>query len=203
LASDVSEFNVIIAGVGGQGILFSSRVITRAALDSGLNFVQSEVHGLAQRYGSIKTEIRIGRDVVSPLIMEGTLDLLVAMEPIEALRYAGYITDRTSIVMNTHLVAPIGAYLERKRIPTVDEILEALRSLGPRRLEPLNAVEVAERAGDIVVTNSVLLGAVDALNVLPFPEGALRRALEREAPERYRDLNLRAFDMGREEVLKG
>ncbi len=202
MASDVKEFNIIVAGVGGQGVLFTSRVLTRAALESGLNFVQSEVHGLAQRYGSIKTEVRIGKDVVSPLIMEGTLDLLLALEPIEALRYAGYVTERTSIVLNTHLVAPVGAYLERLRIPKLEEILDALNGLGPKRLVTLNAVELAAEAGDIVATNSVLLGAADALRVLPFEEGVLRRALEEESPKRYVELNLRAFDLGRDHVLK-
>lgn len=197
---DVREFNVIIAGVGGQGILFITNVLSRAALKMGLNFTQSEVHGLSQRYGSIRTELRIGSDVSSPLIMEGTLDLLIALEPLEGLRQAPYISERTTVVMNDHIIPPVGAYLERFPIPTFEEILGLMRKLNPKKIMKLNAYEVAERAGDYVAANTVMLGAAQATGVLPFPDGLLREALEEASPAKYRDLNLRAFNLGREAV---
>lgn len=129
---DVREFNVIVAGVGGQGILFITGVIARAALKLGLNFTQSEVHGLSQRYGSIRTELRIGKDISSPLILEGTLDLLIALEPLEGLRQAPYISERTTVVMNDHVIPPVGAYLERFPIPSFEEVLELTRELNPK-----------------------------------------------------------------------
>lgn len=195
---DVREFNVIVAGVGGQGVLFTTNVMARAALKMGLNFAQSEVHGLSQRYGSIRTELRIGSEVTSPLILEGTLDLLIALEPLEGLRQAPYISERTTVVMNDHIIPPIGAYLDRFPIPSFDEVLDLLRKLDPKRVTTLNAYEIAGRAGDYIVANTVMLGAAQATGVLPFPEKILREVLEEVSPARYRDLNLRAFDLGRD-----
>ncbi len=195
---DVREFNVIVAGVGGQGILFTTNVIARAALKLGLNFAQSEVHGLSQRYGSIRTELRIGSGVSSPLILEGTLDLLLALEPLEGLRQAPYISERTTVVMNDHVIPPVGAYLERFPIPSFEEVLELMKGLGPKKVIVLSAYDLAKKAGDYIVANTVMLGAAQATGVLPFPEGALREALEEVSPSRYRDLNLRAFDLGRD-----
>lgn len=197
---DVREFNVIVAGVGGQGILFITGVIARAALKLGLNFTQSEVHGLSQRYGSIRTELRIGKDISSPLILEGTLDLLIALEPLEGLRQAPYISERTTVVMNDHVIPPVGAYLERFPIPSFEEVLELTRELNPKNVITLSAYKLAEKAGDYIAANTVMLGAAQATGVLPFPEGVLREALEEVSPPRYRDLNLRAFDLGREAV---
>ncbi len=202
-SDELDEFNIIVAGVGGQGILFTSRVITAAALEAGMRFVQSEVHGLAQRYGSIHTEIRLGRDVRSPLIMPGTLDLLIALEPIEGARFAGYMSGKTSAIVNTYMIPPISAFVEGRKIPELEEILEAIRSAGPGRLVPIPATELAAEAGDPVTTNVVVLGAAAAMGALPFDEGDVRAALGRVTPERYLEVNLRAFDLGRDFVLKG
>ncbi len=197
----VKEFNVIVAGVGGQGILFTTNVIARAALKLGLNFAQSEVHGLSQRYGSIRTELRIGEDVSSPLILEGTLDLLIALEPLEGLRQAPYISERTTVIMNDHIIPPIGAYLDRFPIPNFDEILELMKSLSPKEIITIDAYKIAKEAGDYITANTVMLGAAQASGILPFPEGVLRETLEEVSPPKYRDLNLRAFDLGREAVV--
>ncbi len=196
----VKEFNIIVSGVGGQGILFTTNVIARAALKLGLNFAQSEVHGLSQRYGSIRTELRIGEDISSPLILEGTLDLLISLEPLEGLRQAPYISERTTVVMNDHIIPPVGAYIERFPIPSFEEVLELMRSLNPKNILTLSAYKLAEKAGDYIVANTVMLGAAEASGALPFPEGTLREALEEVSPARYRDLNLKAFDLGREAV---
>ncbi len=197
---EIREFNVMVAGVGGQGILFTTNVIARAALKMGINFVQSEIHGLSQRYGSIRTELRIGSEVHSPLILEGTLDLLIGMEPLETLRQAPYISERTSIVMSDHIIPPISAYLARLRVPSLEEILDDLRSLRPKRLAVVDAYGLAEKAGDYIAANVVILGAAQAIGSLPFPNGVLREAVEELSPARYRDLNLRAYDLGREGV---
>ncbi len=200
MSVSVKEFNVIVSGVGGQGILFTTNVIARAALKLGLNFAQSEVHGLSQRYGSIRTELRIGKDVSSPLILEGTLDLLISLEPLEGLRQAPYISERTTVVMNDHIIPPVGAYLERFPIPSFEEVLDLMKSLNPKSIITLSAYDLAEKAGDYIAANTVMLGAAEASRALPFPEGVLREALVEVSPARYRDLNLKAFDLGREAV---
>ncbi|MEM2218872.1 MAG: indolepyruvate oxidoreductase subunit beta [Candidatus Korarchaeum sp.] len=197
---ELREFNVIVAGVGGQGILFTTNVIARAALKVGMNFVQSEIHGLSQRYGSIRTELRIGSDVHSPLILEGTLDLLIGMEPLETLRHAPYVSERTTIVMSDHIIPPTAAYLSRSRIPSLEEILDDLKSLRPKRLAVVDAYGLAERAGDYITANVVILGAAQATEALPFSNEVLRSAVDELSPPRYRDLNLRAYDLGREAV---
>ncbi len=197
---NVKEFNIIVSGVGGQGILFTMDVIARATLKLGLNFVQSEVHGLSQRYGSIRTELRIGENVSSPLILEGTLDLLISLEPLEGLRQAPYVSERTTVVMNDHIIPPVSAYIERFPIPSFEEVLDLMRSLNPKDLITLSAYKLAEKAGDYIVADTVMLGAAEASGALPFPEGALREALKEVSSEEYRNLNLKAFDLGREAV---
>ncbi|MCS7102647.1 MAG: 2-oxoacid:acceptor oxidoreductase family protein, partial [Candidatus Korarchaeum sp.] len=152
----------------------------------------------SQRYGSIRTELRIGSDVHSPLILEGTLDLLIGMEPLETLRHAPYISERTTIVMSDHIIPPTIAYLARSRIPSLEEILDELRSLRPKRLEVVDAYGLAERAGDYIAANVVIIGAAQATGALPFSDEILRGTVEELSPPRYRDLNLRAYDLGRE-----
>lgn len=196
----MDELNVIIAGVGGQGILFMSRVLGHAAVKRGLNFIQTEVHGLSQRYGSIHTEVRIGRDVQSPLILEGTLDLLIALEPIEALRKATYVNQRTTVVMDVHEIPPVTAYIERARIPSVDEIISDLKALGAKKVITVRATDVAVELGDPVLANSVILGAASKAEVLPFSEDEIRSSLSELSPARYRELNLKAFDAGLREA---
>jgi len=191
----------MLAGVGGQGILFATNVLVRTALRLGMEFSQSEVHGLSQRYGSIHTELRIGEGVLSPLILQGTLDLLIALEPLEALRHADQICSRTTIVLNTHLIPPPIAYLERMKIPSCDEVIEILSSLSPKRILSLDATRIAsEEVGDPITTNSVMLGAASATGVLPFPPGEVRRTLGELSPPHLRDANLKAFDLGIREV---
>ncbi len=197
------EINVIVSGVGGQGVLFATNVIVRTALKKGLNFAQSEVHGLAQRYGSIHTEIRIGPEVKSPLILEGTLDLLISMEPLEAMRYANYVSERTTIISNSHIVPPQSAFLERFPIPSISEIRDLLLSLNPKRLIMFNATEIAARkVGDPIVTNSVILGGASATDVLPFSSQEIKGVLSSLVPERYKEPNIRAFDLGYGEVKR-
>jgi len=197
----IEEFNIIVAGVGGQGILFTTNVLARTALKMGINFVQSEVHGLSQRYGSIRTELRIGSEVHSPLILEGTLDLLIGMEPLETLRQAPYISERTTVVMSDHMIVPMAAYLSRFRVPSLEEIIEAIKSLNPKKLFTVDAYGLAEKAGDYIAANVVILGAAQASGAIPFPEDLIREAISELSPARYRDLNLRAFDLGREASL--
>ncbi|MGB9631339.1 MAG: indolepyruvate oxidoreductase subunit beta [Candidatus Methanodesulfokora sp.] len=196
----MDELNVIIAGVGGQGILFMSRVLGHAAVKKGLNFIQTEVHGLSQRYGSIHTEIRIGRDVQSPLILEGTLDLLMALEPLEALRKATYVNQRTIVVMDIHEIPPVTAYIEKARIPDVDEIISDLKALGAKKVFTVRATDIAVELGDPVLANSVILGAASTTGVLPFSKDEIRSSLSDLSPARYREQNLRAFDAGLKEV---
>ncbi len=196
----MDELNVIIAGVGGQGILFMSRVLGHVAVKKGLNFIQTEVHGLSQRYGSIHTEIRIGRDVQSPLILEGTLDLLMALEPLEALRKATYVNQRTIVVMDIHEIPPVTAYIEKARIPDVDEIISDLKALGAKKVFTVRATDIAVELGDPVLANSVILGAASTTGVLPFSKDEIRSSLSDLSPARYREQNLRAFDAGLKEV---
>ncbi len=197
----MKDTNIIVAGVGGQGILFTTNVIVNAALYKGLEFAQSEVHGLAQRYGSIHTEIRIGSGVKSSLILEGTLDLLIAMEPLESMRYARYISRRTTIVSNSHIIPSQAAYHENLEIPTIDEIRQALDKLKPGRRVFLDATSLAmKKLGDPFFTNTVMLGAAAAFKVMPLTPEDLEKALEKVSPERYREQNLKAFRIGMEAV---
>jgi indolepyruvate ferredoxin oxidoreductase beta subunit len=185
--------NVLLAGVGGQGTLVASETLALAALEAGLKAKQSEVHGVAQRGGSVVSHVRFGEHVYSPLIRCGEVDVLYASERLEALRYAHYLKSGGSVVMDNRAIKPIqmpGA----AETPYPDDVAAFLRDKGCEvRVVP--AIDAAIELGDKRCANVVLLGAL--ADRLPLSEESWQTALKRRFPEKILDLNMRAFAQGR------
>jgi len=182
--------DVILAGVGGQGLLTIAAAIAGAAHALGLHLKQSEVHGMAQRGGVVRSHVRLSdRPIHSDLIPEGAADLLLAAEPMEALRYLPYLAPDGMVVANRVPMKNIDPY------PDEDEIAAALRALAHRLV--FDAVSLAREAGSIRSANIVLLGA--GAPFLGIPVDALRAAVdrlfERKGPAIV-ETNRRAFDLG-------
>jgi indolepyruvate ferredoxin oxidoreductase beta subunit len=188
-----STTNVLMAGVGGQGVLVASEMLAVAALRGEFEAKQSEVHGVAQRGGSVVSHVRFGSRVFSPLIRCGEADLLYAAERLEALRYAHYLRPGGVIVMDERAIRPI-QMPDAPDAAYPEDVPGFLRGKGYDVLV-LEAVRKAEELGDKRCANIILLGALSTrLNV---GEAAWRAALKERLSPKILDLNLRAFEAGR------
>jgi indolepyruvate ferredoxin oxidoreductase beta subunit len=182
--------DIVLAGVGGQGILTIAAIIGQVAVDQGWNVKQSEVHGMAQRGGSVLAHLRLAQNAVkSDLITEGSAELLVAMEPLEALRQKSFLSKDGFLLSNTVPVKNI------KNYPDLDKVLVELQK-HPKQLL-LDAEEVAKNAGSVRCSNIVLLGAI--AEYLPFEKEIFAKAIEKlfaSKGEKIVAMNLRAFELG-------
>jgi len=187
-----SVTNVIICGTGGQGILLASEVLCAAAIHAGNDVKKSEVHGMAQRGGSVSSHVRFGEEVFSPLVERGCADLILAMEKMEALRWAPYLAPHGKLVACDLRINPMTVNAGSAEYPDVEAIIE--RENLPVKLIP--AVEIAEKLGDLRVVNIVLMGA--ASPHLPIHVTHWKRAIEERVPAKALEVNLEAFGMGLE-----
>jgi indolepyruvate ferredoxin oxidoreductase beta subunit len=188
--SDIRS-NILICGTGGQGVLLFSDVLSAAALASGLDVKKSEVHGMAQRGGSVTSHVRFAARVYSPLIEEGTADYVVAFEQLEALRYLHYLSAQGTVLMDTLKVNPMPVLVGTARYPT--DVVERVRA-GAGHVQVVEALKKAKELGLPRAQNVVMLGALARL--LPIPEAAFTDALRASVKPRFLDLNLKAFQEG-------
>ena len=184
--------DIVLAGVGGQGILSIAYVIDMAALKAGLNFKQAEVHGMARRGGAVQSHLRLSRDVIfSELIPEGQADLLLSVEPLEALRYLDALSPEARIVSSRTPLRNIPDY------PDVEQVLTALRNTG--RAVVIDSQTLAREAGSTRSQNMVMLGA--AASHLVLEEDDLVVSLQEFFAPKGGDvveINLKAFRLGKE-----
>jgi indolepyruvate ferredoxin oxidoreductase beta subunit len=184
--------NILMAGVGGQGVILASFLLSQAAVEAGYDIKQSEVHGMAQRGGSVTSHLRIGEEVFSPVLSEGMVDVMLSFEPLEAVRNCHFLKADGLHLYNTARVNPSTVTSGALTYP--DDVEERIASCAPRSLA-IDATALAEEAGSARSANVVLLGALSTL--LPIEEGVWDTVLHRELPAKILDLNLRAFAVGR------
>ena len=185
--------SVVLVGVGGQGILLASEIVAQAAMKAGFDVKTNEVHGMAQRGGSVIAQIRYGKEVFSPLVAKGTAKVLGALERIEALRYADYLADDGLVVVNSQMMIPVTVSMGAGSYP--DDAEERLR----RKFKNLIYIDAAKKAvelGDIKAANVVTLGALST--GLDLPLESWHEAIEVSVPARFKDLNIKAFNAGRQ-----
>ena len=188
----MTSFDLLIAGVGGQGVILTSNVIGEACLAEGRAVKATETHGMAQRGGSVECHVRIdGR--YGPLIPPGHAGLLMAFELIEALRYRHYLKPGGKLVANRLVMVPTSVYMQKLEVPTEEKILSQLADLTPCILA---ADEKAVEAGSLLTQNMVLVGAASPF--LPLKPESLEEAIRRSVPKKTIEMNLRAFRLGRE-----
>ncbi|NLT34969.1 MAG: indolepyruvate oxidoreductase subunit beta [Gaiellales bacterium] len=187
--------NLLLSGVGGQGVILASFLLSQVALEAGYDIKQSEVHGMAQRGGSVVSHLRFGHKVYAPLFTPGQADLLLSFEPLEALRYLHWLKKDGLLVYNTVRVNPSTVSSGAAEYPEgVEERIG--RSFG--RVVGLNAVAIAAQAGTARAANLVLLGA--ASPSLPFSREMWDAVLKRELASNVLEVNLKAFQLGRAAV---
>lgn len=190
------SYNFLLAGVGGQGTILASDVLSEVALAAGFDVKKSEVHGMAQRGGSVNTHVRWDAErVYSPLIGLGEADVLLVFEEAEALRYAEYLKPGGAAIVNRQIIEPITVTSGGAHYPTEDEVRALYKDLAGRfHLIPGSAI--AEEMGNARAGNVVLLGALSTL--LDVPADTWLEVIEERVPAKYVELNRQAFLRGRE-----
>jgi indolepyruvate ferredoxin oxidoreductase beta subunit len=184
--------NILLAGVGGQGVLLASKILSNAALVSGLAIKQSEVHGMSQRGGSVVSHVRIGEAVHSPIVPNGQCDILAGFEPLEGLRHAHNVRPDGTILYALDRINPSTVSAGFAVYP---DDLEKRYEAFPCRKGVVNAGELAKEAGNLRSANVVMVGALSEL--LDFDEETWTKALEASIPAKLLELNLKAFQLGR------
>ncbi len=183
---------ILIAGVGGQGILRASDILSRVVMAAGLDVKKSEVHGMAQRGGCVTSHIRYGEQVSSPLAKKHSVDILVSFEKIETLRYLDYLRDDGSIIINTEEIYPPAVNLGDAIYRT--DIIEKVKELF-NNVKVVDATALALKAGNIRTVNTVLLGALSTC--LTFSNETWEQVLKESFPPKLLDVNIEAFRLGR------
>ena len=186
-----SVTSIVMVGVGGQGILLATQIAARAALIKGHDVKTNEVHGMAQRGGSVVAQIRFGQKVYSPLVPEGTAQVLASLERIEALRFAGFLGAGGLAVVSRQAIVPVTVSSGQATYPADAE--ERLKAAFPR-LAYIDAVGVAEKLCDMRVANVILLGAMST--ALELPAECWEKAIAQCVKPKALAINLRAFQEG-------
>lgn len=189
------KYTIQIVGVGGQGVLMASNVLGTAAMNAGYKVMMSEVHGMAQRGGSVMSTVRFGDNVYSPLEAEGGADLIMGFEPAETVRSLHLGNGSTSILMNLDPVLPSMVAAGFDEYPAINDLVEAVRTTNPN-VVTIDATLIAIKAGKAVAANAVMIGAVAAMKDIPLTKDQLREALVSQVPQKFLDLNLDAFERG-------
>ena len=184
--------DILFAGVGGQGVLLGAEITALAAVHSGYDVKQTEVHGVSQRGGSVETHVRFGAKIWSPIVTPGKTDLVVGLEKLEALRFAHYARPTTGVILvNDHEIIPGSVKDADEAYP--HDAIERMRQIGCVVL-PIEATRAAHDLGDGRMANVVMLGAIATF--LPIIEEAWIETISRRVPEKYRESNLKAFSAG-------
>lgn len=183
----MKKVDVVIAGVGGQGNLLVASIIAQTALDYSWEAKRSEIKGLAQRGGSVQSLVRVGEKVWSPLIEKGTADILLGLEPVEALRNVQFLSPAGKAIVSKNFAPNPIPYSQ-------EEVLEKVRAQG---FILIPAVDLAKEAGNPQCLNVVLLGA--ASHFFPFPAESFKQTIKKIV-KRLQEVNQKAFDLGREAV---
>jgi indolepyruvate ferredoxin oxidoreductase beta subunit len=185
------NLSVMIAGVGGQGTLLTSQVLGAAALKEGYDVKMSEVHGMAQRGGSVITYVRIGEKVDSPVIEKGGADILLCFEKLEALRWIDYAKQDGTIIVNEQRIDPMPVIIGSAKYP--EDITEELSKNFPNVI-PVKALDAARQLGNIKVLNIVMLGIMAKSTDIPVE--IWHEAIRETVKEKFVELNIKAFDKG-------
>lgn len=189
----MTKTNILIVGVGGQGTLLASVLLGNLALDKNYDVKLSEVHGMAQRGGSVVTHVKISEGGVnSPLIEEGDADVIIAFEELEAYRWLPYLKKGGTMYVNTQKWLPMPVVMGQAKYP--DNIMKTLEE-NAGNVKAFDARKIAEDCGSVKAVNVVLLGA--ASKGLPFEEEAWIKVIEENVKPKFIELNKKAFEIGR------
>ena len=196
----MNRLDTVFSGVGGQGVVVLSDIYCEAAILEGFDVAKAEIHGMAQRGGSIVAHARIAEKVEAPLIETGRADVLVGFEVLETARALPMLRRGGDVVVNTKYIPPcvVGSAVRPKKM---GELMQILRDKA--RVHEVDGAGIAAKLGNPLVVNTVLLGALSALPEVPVNAESFQRAIAGRLKEKYININLKAFQQGRDSVLQG
>jgi indolepyruvate ferredoxin oxidoreductase beta subunit len=198
----VKEFNVVLAGVGGQGILLAAEILGTAAVKEGLNVRVSELHGMAQRGGAVVSNVRIGANVLAPTVLEGQADVLLGFEPLETLRNLKFASEKTLVIMSDERIPPVELAAKMMKYPSMEEIVEKIHRF-TKNVTIVETAKLARKAGSVLTQNIVLIGSLVATEKAPVKSESVVEALQELVPPKHVEVNVKAFKLGFEFVKKG
>ena len=196
------KLDVVFCGVGGQGVVVLSDIFCQAALIDGFDVAKAEVHGMAQRGGSIVAHARLGEKVEAPLIERGTADVILGFEVLETARALPMLKKNGTVVVNTKYIPP-SACVTFSDKPTSEKQLLAMINERAAEVHEVDGIGIALKLGNPLIVNTVLLGALSALPETPIKKESFEVAMASRFKEKYVKINLQAFQQGRETVKIG
>ena len=183
--------NILIVGVGGQGTLLTSRILAQVAVDLGYDVKVSEIHGMAQRGGSVVSQVRYGEKIYSPIISKGDADIILAFEKLEAARWLDYLKPDGMIIINDDRVDPLPVMSGKLKYP--DDIDQRIAQMVEKTMV-VDASSMAIECGNVKAANVVLVGILAA--AMGLPEAEVEKAIEAMVPPKALEINLKAFKQG-------
>jgi indolepyruvate ferredoxin oxidoreductase beta subunit len=191
--------NIVFSGIGGQGIVVASDIFCEAALIDGLDIAKAEVHGMAQRGGSIVAHVRVGEKVHAPLIETGAAEVILGFEMLEAARVLPMLSKNGTVIVNTKYIQPSTSAASSSGLDD-ETILDIIRARA-NKLYEIDGLGIATKLGNILVVNTILLGALSAIpENLVNPE-SVEKAIAGRLKQKYVALNLEAFKIGRKQII--
>jgi indolepyruvate ferredoxin oxidoreductase, beta subunit len=193
--------NIVFSGIGGQGIVVASDIYCEAALRDGLDVAKAEVHGMAQRGGSIVAHVRVGENVQAPLIETGKADVIVGFELLEAVRVLPMLKKNGKVIVNTKYIPPSTSYARSFNF-TEEKILKLIKSK-TKKVYAVDGLGIANKLGNVLVVNTILVGALSGIPDNPVSKESLKKAIAGRLKEKYVELNIKAFTIGSEQTTLG
>ena len=194
-----SKTNIVLTGVGGQGVITATNILGKAAVNAKTNVYVSEIHGMAQRGGSVVCTVRMG-DVSGPLLATGTADVILSTEPVEALRNITYTNKKTKVITDINPVIPFTVAVGGEKYPELEEVFKEINSRA--ELYKIDALKIAKESGATITKNIVMLGALAATGILPFESDILLKTILDNVPAKYKDITKKAFNGGIKAIKK-
>ncbi|MEE8442879.1 MAG: indolepyruvate oxidoreductase subunit beta [Dehalococcoidia bacterium] len=195
-----AKVDVLMAGVGGQGIILASDALAEVALRSGYDVKKSDSLGMAQRGGSVTSHVRLGEHVFSPMIKRGEADYLLAFERLEAARWADFLGPAGVAIVNDQAIPPLSVIGNASAYPSTQDVRKVIRE-HTKAVHFLSGLEIVEGLGNPQVLNVLLLGYLSTF--LDIDETCYLEVISQRVPSRYLDVNLAAFHQGKKEALQG
>jgi len=186
--------NILLVGVGGQGTILASKILSEGLVEAGYDVKMSEIHGMSQRGGNVSTQIRFGKEVFSPIMGKGAADTLVAFEKMEALRWIEYLKPGGNFVINDFEIPTVPNQIGADKYP--EGIIEALKAVAD--VVVIKAGDIAKELGNVKTMNIVLLGAL--VKAMKLDEMDWEALIRKNTKENFADINLRAFKAGFESL---
>ncbi|NHI83249.1 MAG: indolepyruvate ferredoxin oxidoreductase subunit beta [Candidatus Thorarchaeota archaeon] len=191
--------NIVISGVGGQGVLTLAEILAKSALSQSYNVRVGEIHGMAQRGGHVVCTVRIGKNAYGPVVDAGTAQLLIGFEPIETLREIQTIAKDGHVLMNSHILYPVAVSMGQVEYPKHEEIVTNIKKFTNNLVE-IDAMKLAIQAGSSRSLNMVMFGGLIGTGIIPISEESALKEIRNAFPKKFEIVNTTAFQLGLQAV---